>query len=446
MRDMPVNSFLKKNKVCLTDYPYLRDIENRLLMAQFTVLDVQIVEEILDGSLSISIEEIASTLEVSKNTLLPTLEKLSQSGLLQVKNGIIFIDKEMRKYFEAQMVKFDPKFNAGVEYIKSFLKKVPIDILPTWYALPRTSDDIFESIIEKYLVTPKVFQRHLEELSIEIPIFSALWNDLIAAPNFTLPAKELYTKHHLSKEHFEELMLQLEFNFACCISYVREEGQWVEVVSPFVEWKKYLHFLKETRIIGCLDNQNISKSRAAAFVDELSLLLKQIRVKPLNINTIEKNMADRLLQLRLVEPKGSHLHPLDVVDHFLTMSPDQKSHLLHRTSILKSDDNTSHFYIEKHLREIEKILSSLTKSGWIFFDDFIKSCTACIGSNQEITLKKVGKNWEYLLPKYTQEEIAFIKELIFERLAEAGTVETGLLNNRSCFKVTPFGHKILSRD
>jgi hypothetical protein len=127
------------------------------------------------------------------------------------------------------------------------------------------------------------------------------------------------------------------------------------------------------------------------------------------------------------------------------MNEDQKSHLLHRTSIL-TNVNTSAFYIEKHLREIEKNLSNFTKTGWMFFDDFLKACTACIGTQQEIMLKKNGKNWEYFLPKYNDEEVTFIKEMIFERLAEAGTVETGVFDNRPCFKVTAFGHKILSRD
>ena len=194
-----------------------------------------------------------------------------------------------------------------------------------------------------------------------------------------------------------------------------------------------------------MDDKQIKKRNQKTFIDELSTLLKQVKVKPISVNAIEKPMTERLLQLRLVENKGSFLHPLDVIDSFLSMNEDQKSHLLHRTSILTNEE-TSPFYIEKHLREIEKNLSNFTRTGWIFFDDFIKACTACIGSQQEISLKKVGRQWEYYLPNYNLEEVAFIRELIFERLTEAGTVEAGVFHDKDCFQVTDFGHKILSRD
>lgn len=436
---------VKKTKISLSDYPFAKDIENRLLMAEFSVFDVQLLEEILDGSLNTYVSDLADALEAREEDTLASLEKFSKTGLLKVVGPKVSIDKEMRKYFESQISKFDPKFTAGIDYIRSLLKKVPIDVLPTWYQLPRTSDDIFESIIEKFLVTPKVFFRHLEDVTHEIPIFSALWQDLLKAKDFTIPAKDLYTKYNLSREYFEELMLLLEFNFACCISYKKEDDKWIEVVSPFAEWKKYLSFLNETKIEHSLDDKKVQKPSNRSFIGEMSTLLKQLKVKPISMNALEKTLTDRLLQLRLVESKGSFLHPLDVIDSFLSMNEDQKSHLLHRTSILANEE-TSPFYIEKHLREIEKNLSNFTKTGWIFFDDFIKACTACIGTQQEITLKKVGKNWEYFLPKYTEQEIAFIREMIFERLNEAGTTDVGLFDDRPCFQVTAFGHKILSRD
>lgn len=442
---MPTTLHVKKTKICLADYPYAKDIENRLLMADFSVFDVILLEEILDGSLNAHISDIAQSLEATQEDTISCLEKLSKTGLLKINGPKILIEKDMRKYFEAQISKFDPNFSAGIDYIKSLLKKVPIDVLPTWYQLPRTSDDIFESIIEKFLLTPKIFFRHLEDIAIEIPLFTSIWQDLMQAEDFTISAKDLCAKYNLTRHYFEELMLLLEFNFACCITYKKECDNWIEVVSPFAEWKRYLNYLNETKIKTSLDDKQIKKCNQKTFIDELSTLLKQVKVKPISVNAIEKPMTERLLQLRLVENKGSFLHPLDVIDSFLSMNEDQKSHLLHRTSILTNEE-TSPFYIEKHLREIEKNLSNFTRTGWIFFDDFIKACTACIGSQQEISLKKVGRQWEYYLPNYNLEEVAFIRELIFERLTEAGTVEAGVFHDKDCFQVTDFGHKILSRD
>jgi hypothetical protein len=374
-----------------------------------------------------------------------SLEKLQKTGLLKINGEKVTIDKDKRKYFESQIVKFDPKFSPGIDYIKSLLKKVPIDVLPLWYQLPRTSDDIFESIIEKFLITPKIFLRHIDDLFIEVPLFASIWKDLLASDDFTIKAEELCTKYNLERAYFDELMLTFEFNFACCICYKKDQDQWIEVVSPFAEWKNYLHFLQSTKISASINEGQIKKHRNKNFIDELTFLLKQVKTKPVSLSSVEQDMADRLLQLKLVEAKDQILHPLDVIDSFLSMNLDQKSHLLHRTSIL-ANSQTSPFYIEKHLREIEKNLSQFTKAGWILFDDFIKACTACIGTQQEVMLKKSGKTWEYCLPNYTQSEITFIEEMIFGRLAEAGTVEAGSLDNKRCFRVTQFGHKILSKD
>ena len=44
-----------------------------------------------------------------------------------------------------------------MEFIQLLLRKVPIDILPTWYPIPRTSNSIFDSLIEKYMKTPSNF-------------------------------------------------------------------------------------------------------------------------------------------------------------------------------------------------------------------------------------------------------------------------------------------------
>lgn len=442
---MPTITTTKKTKISLKDYPFAKDIENRILMSNFTITDLALIQEIIDGSLNRTVEDLADSLDLSYDETLQSLEKLSKTGLLQINGSKVLADKEKRKYFESQIAKFDADFSPGVEYIKGFLKKVPIDVLPQWYQLPRTSDDIFESIIEKFLLTPKIFLRHLDDLFHEAPLYAAIWKELLSAKDFTLKASDISAKYNLSKEAFEELMLHLEFNFIACLQYRKENNQWVEVIKPFAEWEKYITYLQNTKIDQSIDENLIEKEKTKEFIDELTLLLKQLKVKPVKTDALEKATYDRLVQLRLAEVKGEFLHPLEVIDNFLKMNSDQKSHLLHRTSILKQDSNTS-FYIEKHLREIERSLSYFTKTGWIYFDDFIKACSACIGTAQEISLKKVGRSWQYALPLYKEEEIAFIKEMIFERLKEAGTVEVGHCNNRPCFRVTAFGDKILSRD
>src|SRR3569832_2080321 len=133
----------KKNKISLADYNYRRDIENRLLMANFSTFEVAVLEEILYSSIKTPIRKIAKNLERGEEELLPILEKFSKTGLLIIEGDAIVVDKETRKYFETEIEKFEEGFTPGMEFLQNLLKKIPIHVLPIWYSIPRTSNNIF---------------------------------------------------------------------------------------------------------------------------------------------------------------------------------------------------------------------------------------------------------------------------------------------------------------
>ena len=141
----------RKTKIELEDYPYRQDIEYRLLMSDLTLFEVDVIQEILYSSLSIPLNHLLEELNISRDKLAPILEKLTKMKLLQVHGDTIEVNKEMRKYYESQMPKFDDNFHADMNYLRGLLSKVPIHVLPLWYLIPRSSDDIFSSIIEKFL-------------------------------------------------------------------------------------------------------------------------------------------------------------------------------------------------------------------------------------------------------------------------------------------------------
>ena len=66
----------RKNKITLSDYNYRRDIDNRLLMAQLSTFEVEVLQEILDGSLTLTIKKIADALSVKEDAILPVLNHL----------------------------------------------------------------------------------------------------------------------------------------------------------------------------------------------------------------------------------------------------------------------------------------------------------------------------------------------------------------------------------
>ncbi|MFQ5729785.1 MAG: hypothetical protein ACE5GN_05440, partial [Waddliaceae bacterium] len=104
---------------------------------------------------------------------------------------------------------------------------------------------------------------------------------------------------------------------------------------------------------------------------------------------------------------------------------------------------SSRGYIDRKLKETERCLKRMVDLGWIYFEDFTKSCTAPIGENQPVSLQRKGKRWKYHMPEYTAEDRDTLQGYIFQNLFHAGIVATGNHNGKPCFCVTPFGRMTL---
>src|SRR3990167_1724140 len=130
---------IKKNRINLADYNSRQDIENRIVMSDFSPFYLEVLEEVLFSSLKISLRKLSKNLNTTDIAIKHT------------------VDKEIRKYFEFQIRRFSPKFKPDMEFVQGILKKVPIQFHPFWYSIPRTSNNIFESIVEKFLLTPQIF-------------------------------------------------------------------------------------------------------------------------------------------------------------------------------------------------------------------------------------------------------------------------------------------------
>lgn len=268
---MPGN-LQKKNKIDLTGYNYRRDIENRLLMASLSVFEVEVLREILQRSVKIQIADLARALHTTVKALSPVLAKLKTTQLLSYDDAVITVDKEMRRYYELQIDKFDDDFQPNLVYLQTMLNKVPIEVLPVWYAIPRMSDHIIASIIEKNLATPKIFRRYLEELEFESPIQRHIMDDVFSAPDGKVHADTLREKYGLTREAFEEALLWLEFNFVCFLSYNRLEDMWQEVVTPFWEWREYLRFERSRTPKSIGDVSHIAQDKRKGLPHDLEEL------------------------------------------------------------------------------------------------------------------------------------------------------------------------------
>lgn len=471
----------RKNKICLEDYNFKHDIENRLAMAEFSTVDLEVLEEILYSSIKIPIRKLAKTLDLADEEILPIIHKLSQTGLFSIQDESICIDKDMRKYFETQVIKFDPDFKPGMEYLQNLLKKVPISILPVWYSIPRTSSNIFDSIVEKHLLSPQIFYRYLAELHVLDATQVGIMNDVFQASDFTIYAEDIIKKYGISKESFEEHILNLEFNFVCCLCYRKVDDQWKETVTPFYEWKEYLTFLRSTEAPALANPEKVVRKRPHdfSFIQDMTALLNLARKQPIAVSEDKErhlfptaealvHLSDRIegfsendpifkkylhslftkiRLLKLADVIDDRLYALEAANDWFDMRLENRALFMYRHPLnrLISDHLPAQLCTERHVREAEKSIIRVLTSGWVYFDDFIKGVIVPLSEDSIVMLKRQGKTWKYNLPAYTEDELALIKATVLEWLFELGVTVVGEHESKKCFSITSFGQSLFGR-
>lgn len=437
---------VKKNKISLPDYDFEKDIKNRILMSSFTTTDAEVLEEILYSSLKISLKKLAKNLDQPLSNIEPSLEKLGSTGLFSRHGDELDIDKEMRKYWESQFVTFEDDFKPNLEFLSQLLKKVPIQILPSWYSIPRTSNNIFDSLVEKFLLTPALYRRYLLEVKLANPHLAPLIDDLFASPELKLRSKDVMKRYELTHEQFEEEMLYLEFSFICCVRHEKADGKWEEVITPFHEWHEYLSFLKETNVTT-LDYIPNNESEFT-FVEELSDLLQNAQKKPIPLSEIEdQQMVKKACLLKVAAVQNDLFHPEISASEWLQMDLTNRALYIYRNPLnqILSPGIPEELKTERNIREAEKSIIRVLDSGWVAFEDFIKGVHTPVGEQSAIALEKIGRHWHYALPKYSNEETALIKAVIFEWLYEVGLVKIGNHEGRECFCITSLGQSLFEQ-
>jgi len=466
----------RKNKINLADYNCQQDIENRIILSDFSPFDLTVLEEILFSPLKISFKKLARNLSAEESDLRVFLENLALSGLLAVDGDAITVDKEMRKYFEFQIQRFDPDFKPNMEFIHAILRRIPIHVLPMWYSISRTSSNVFDSIVEKHLLTPQIYQRHLSELNITDPTTLGIMKDVHSA-NFRVSSSDLIAKYNLTRPDFEKIMLYLEFSFICAVRYVKEDDHWHEIVTPFHEWSEYLTFLKQANSPAIESVDSIIRRRESehAFAEDMTILLQYIQKKPpstdyqslyeelpitlanlchLPLETSDDlktakdyfgHLVEKVCLIKLADHMDGRLYALDTANDWLDMTLENKILFLYRhplNRILSKCSNQtlpSDLCIDRTVREAEKSVKRVLHGNWVFFDDFINGVMVPLNDDSIVMLKKTGKQWQYTLPVYSDSEKNLIKATIFDWLFECGIVTTGVLDGRDCFAATAFG-------
>lgn len=453
---------ISKHKVVLKDYSYQDDIALRLLMSDLTVLEVEVLKEALSHSLSFPLADLLSFLDHDEETVRAALDRLARTRVVRCQGDVVTVDKDLRKYYEVHIEKFEEN-TPGFDYLFALLRRVPIQVLPAWYAVPRSSDDILRSIAEHYLATPKVYERHLTEAVSADPLLKAIAQDLFASSNLKLLGADVRKQHKLSREKFHEVLLLLEYNLVACLGYERSGDGWDEIVTPFREWREYLfHKRLATSSPVEVDEVRTRCDSEFTFVKDLTALLRAMEQAPLalagdtltpasiaqwlpelqkrsvvSVPDYTKILVSRLLDLDIAVVSNGALYATSEAKEWCRKSHQDQAVLVYRLPYEEAK------FPERSLRDVERSLRTVIGRGWVYFDEFVKSLLIPLGQAQAVTLKQTGKRWRYEIPQYSADEIAFVRWVILQRLFEAGMVAIGLHKGRECFCVTAFGRLAL---
>ncbi|MBM3201244.1 MAG: hypothetical protein FJZ56_02425 [Chlamydiae bacterium] len=461
----------RKNKINLSDYNYEDDIKTRLMLASFTETDLEVLEEILYNPLEFPIEDLQQSLSVKESDLIPSLEKFEEIGLLERSQSLVVVNKDKRKYFELELEKFDEDFEPGMDFLQSLLKRVPIHVLPNWYHIPRHSNNIFESLIEKYLITPQVFQRYLVDLNTPGDPIPQIAQEVYSSEDLEICSETIKRKYKLSDEAFQETALLLEFNFLCCLAYRKTDDGWKQVIVPFQEWKDYLSFIQES-LPSEQPSRLISSYRPDdyGFAKDLSEVLMHIDREPdhfiykannwlidpkiaqflipefpqnhgaqklLGFSSYSERLLEQAILLGYAAKQGAHLALTESGFEWLEMGREEKAIAIFKHPFHKIRSNPIHS--ERNIHEIENSLGRLSKQGWVLLDEFLKGSAVALKEEKKVRLKKEGRRWRYSLPVYSVEERAYVEAALIGYLFESGIIRLGILGNDIVFRVTELG-------
>jgi hypothetical protein len=461
-------------KVVLEDFDSKRDLNLRLYIESLSTTIISVLEEILFSPLKLSIEELEANSGSFGEEMQLILQALLPLNLFQIDNGFLLIDKDVRKYLETLIEKFTPGFSADLDYFKELLKHVPIHCLISWYHIPRASNNIFNSIVEKHFKTPKIYRNYIKETLSDDETLTLLVKDVMESEFGKISVHSLLEKYLLSKEVLEQKILFLEYHFILCSTYEKQGGNYKKFLSVFSEWKEYT--LKESQKEG--PKVVVSEELVEDFVDsefsfikDMSLILTLCTERPLYVtynqkaelfflNSIPEDVLDfhdhsphylarvinKNLLLGLLVIQEDRLRQTPPAEKWLE-TPIRKRTLIsfkHPHNALSHKSNFSFHQHDRNIIEVQKALSGIEKGGWILFDEFINTHLTTANTLKQATLTKIGGSWKYASSEYDPEEILFIRTMILDWLFESGMIITGKFQNKDCFKVSSLGYELYS--
>ena len=455
---------LKKIKINLEDYAYSQDLSHKILLSELSPQDSKILEEILFSSIKTTAQKLMEATSLSLEALNHALSLFKNCGLIKEEGDHLVIDKELRKYFDIEIQRFEDDFEPNIDFLVHLLKKIPIHVLPSWYALPRTSTHIFESIVEKHLQSPQIYQRLISEIQGQEPLLKPIIDVLFTSDELELSLEFLEAHFNFSKETLFQVTTLLEYNLVASVRYKKIDNAFKGFLTPFAEFKNYLNHLRKTEA-RTLDEKEVQKITLSpfAFIEGMFTLIKCFKSKtysyPLDRSSeseLKEALAEselsyldfeelmqKLLQTQLIDSKNNQINLNETSFNFISMKPESAALVLYRHPLNKPRLQLS-IPVEKGIRECEKAACRLLGKGWVLFEEFIEGIVVPLNEDGQVLLKKAGRQFSYVLPTYGHYEQEFLHHIFMDWFEKVGVIETGFYASKPCIRLTTLGIEIFS--
>jgi len=462
----------KKEKIELGEYDFPQDLAARLYLSQLSPFEVEVIEELNLRPLQLSITEFSSEIDKSIDRIFPIFQDLQKLNLLKMSGDLVLLNKEMRKYFEHSLELFDQDFTPDLLFVYQNFRKIPIHCLSTWYALPKNSNNLFQSLLDKYLLTPSLYEKYLQEVQLEGETMEKIKETLLGSENLQLSVDEIQKRFHLTKESLEKTLILLEFFLVGVTYFVRQGDGYERIFSMLHEYRTYQKECQQ-RALSSIAAKKISCTLSApfGFIEDLDLLL--IQAKRHKVELIEDQLPPSFLAIlakksTLIDPKSLQEHFAHIVQrglqlgllvrrdnmlvvsvyeankwHALSLEERSIYLLYHPKNRFFTYDGEVHLLEEKHLKDAQKAICQAIPLGFVELEKLLDVTSISLGSQKGVHLKRSGVRYRYQSPQYSMDERKLLRATYLETFFESGFIEKGISEQGAiCIRTTSFGNSV----
>lgn len=407
----------RENRINLADYDHQSDLQLRIHLSKITEEDFLFLDALVFNPLKITVEDLSAETDLSSQQLARLIERHENLGLYHVHGSNITVDKEVRKKVEWELEKFDSQFTSGLNLIRGSLKKVPVYVLPQWYKISKTTDNIFDALHEKFLKTPKIYKTYLLENKIENEVAQQLFDAISNSPKHELPLSEFLIDHPVSEEKLHEAIILLEFNLMGCLVFKKEGDQYVPYASLFHEWKSYLLSIASDRSSFDAQTNITEMPKDTPIIDHLIKLLEQV-----DSNDKTDSFLPLLHTLGFINTEHTSLTSRG--KEWLEMPQKNKCFIMFNSLLYQylTYEPLYRITTEQRLRECTSILVKALSKRKAKFSVILETVSLPLHKDYEGSITRVGKTWSYAKHTLEEKELTLLQHFLDHFLCNCGII------------------------